>query len=199
MGMSAPTLTEHRSPWVVVARADDIWVSAEVVNLQKQGGSVVRLEGRELGEPASLFATFARELSFPGYFGHNWDALVDCLRDWHGHGADTKDLAVVIDRADELAGSDFLGLFISVLCQAAWHANLQLDADGCPHEPWSPFALHFVFLLTETTPVAFAEPAATGMDVGVALTDGRVTATLTGTDWPGADPVKPFRATPPQS
>jgi hypothetical protein len=105
----------------------------------------------------------------------------------------------VIDRADELAGSDFLGLFISVLCQAAWHANLQLDAGGCPHEPWSPFALHFVFLLTETTPVAFAEPAATGMDVGVALTDGRVTATLTGTDWPGADPVRPFRATPPQS
>lgn len=121
---------------------------------------------------------------------------MDCLRDWHGHGADTEDLAVLIDRADELAGTDFLGLFISVLCQAAWHANLQLDADGCPHEPWSPFALHSVFLLTETTPVAFAEPAATGMDVGVAFIDGRLTVTLTGTDWPGADPVTPFKTTP---
>ncbi|MEU9742669.1 barstar family protein [Micromonospora chersina] len=196
--MSTATLTERQSPWVVVTRADDPWVRAEVVKLQKQGGSVVRLEGRELGEPASLFTTFARELSFPGYFGHNWHALVDCLHDWHGHGADTKDLAVLIDRADNLATADFLGLFISVLCEAAWRANLQLDADGFPHEHWSPFALHFVFLLTETAPAAFAEPAATGMDVGVALTDGRLTATLTGTDWPGADSVTQFRTDPPR-
>jgi hypothetical protein len=93
MGMSTLTLTERQSPWVVVTRADDPWVSAEVVKLEKRGGTVVRLEGWKLREPPSLFATFARELSFPGYFGHNWDALVDCLRDWHGHGADTKDLA----------------------------------------------------------------------------------------------------------
>lgn len=77
MAMSALTLTERHSPWVVVTAADDPWASAEVVKLQKQGGSVVRLDGRELREPASLFATFARELSFPGYFGHNSDALVD--------------------------------------------------------------------------------------------------------------------------
>jgi len=59
MDMSTPTLTEHQSPWVVVTRADDPWVSSEVVKLQKQGGSVVRLEGRELREPASLLAAFA--------------------------------------------------------------------------------------------------------------------------------------------
>ena len=193
--MNAPTLTERQSPWVVVTRADDPWVREEVGELQKQGGSVVRLQGRELSEPASLFAAFARELSFPGYFGHNWDALVDCLHDWHGHGADTRDLAVLIDGADELASVDFLGLFISVLCEAAWKANLQLDADGYPHAHWSPFALHFVFLLTETAPVAFAEPAATGRDVGVTLTHGRLTAILSGTDWPGADPVTPFHTT----
>jgi hypothetical protein len=192
MDMSIPILTERQSPWVVVTREDDPWLHAELVELQKRGGSVVRLEGRELREPTSLFATFARDLSFPGYFGHNWDALVDCLRDWHGHGASTKDLAVVIDRADGLATADFLGLFVSVLCQAAWHANLQLDADGCPHEPWSPFALHFVFLLTEVAPVDFADPAATGVDVGVAVHDGRLTATLTGPAWPGADPIIPF-------
>lgn len=184
--MSTPTLTGRRPPWVVVTPADDPWVGAETVELVKRGGTVARLDGRELREPASLFAAFARELAFPGYFGHNWDALVDCLRDWHGHGADTNDLAVLIDKADALAEASFLGLFVSVLCQAAWHANLQLDADGFPQDPWSPFALHFVFLLAETTPTAFAEGAASGMDVGVALTDGRLTATLTGNDWPGA-------------
>jgi hypothetical protein len=30
---------------------------------------------------AELFSTFARDLSFPTYFGDNWDALNDMLRD----------------------------------------------------------------------------------------------------------------------
>jgi len=133
-----------------------------------------------------LFAAFARELSFPAYFGHNWHALVDCLHDWHGHGADSRALAVLIDGADELARADFLGLFVVMLCEAACRANLQLDADGLPDTgPFrQPFALHFVFLLDEAQPETFAEPAATDTDVEVALTDGRVTATLSGPHWP---------------
>ncbi|MBG0568692.1 hypothetical protein [Actinoplanes aureus] len=40
---------------------------------------------------------------------------------------------------------------IAMLCDAAWKANLQLHADGNPHAgPFRrPFALHFVFLLSE--------------------------------------------------
>jgi hypothetical protein len=199
MNMITPTLTERRSPWVVVTRFDDPWVNAEVGTLQKQGGRVVRLDGRELRNPASLFAAFARELGFPSYFGRNWDALADCLHDWHGHGTDAKDLAVLIDPADHLAGADFLGVFVSVLCQAAWKANLQLDADGNPHEFWSPFALHFVLLLREATPADFAVPAASDADVSVALSDGRLTATLTGADWPSAGLPMPFTMNPPET
>ncbi|WP_144126658.1 barstar family protein [Catellatospora sichuanensis] len=184
--MSTPTLTERRSPWVVFTRADDPWVSAEVTQLRDQGGRVFRLDGKELREPASLFAAFAREMSFPGYFGHNWDALADCLHDWHGHGSSTKNVAIVIDNADELLGAKFLGLFVSVLCQAAWQANLQLDADGVPLGDRPPFSLHFVFLLADTLPAAFVDAAASGMDVGVTLKDGRLAVTLTGEDWPGA-------------
>lgn len=63
----------------------------------------------------------------------------------------------MIGEADVLLGADFLGLFISVLCQAAWKANLQLDADGLPDGERVPFVLHFVFLLERTVPADFAE------------------------------------------
>ncbi|WP_229070492.1 barstar family protein [Actinoplanes sp. DH11] len=166
-------------------------MATEVTRLREREGTVVRLAGRELRNPASLFAVFARELSFPGYFGHNWDALVDCLHDWHGHETAGQGLAVLIDDSDHLAEADFLGVFFSVLCEAGWKANLQLDADGVPHESWSPFPLHFVFLLTEVAPSAFAQGAASGADVDVGLVDGRLVATLAGIEWPGSAPVTP--------
>jgi hypothetical protein len=144
-----------------------------------------------LYSPASIFTVFARELSFPGYFGHNWDALVDCLHDWHGHETAGQGLAVLIDDSDHLAHADFLGAFFSVLCEAGWKANLQLDADGIPHESWPPFPLHFVFLLSDIAPDTFADSAASGADVDVMLADGRLIATRTGTDWPGSAPVTP--------
>ncbi|WP_407288923.1 barstar family protein [Streptomyces sp. BP-8] len=88
-------------------------------------------------EPAIRVATALRRV--PGSRGHNWDALVDCLHDRHGHEGHTDDVVVLIEHADGLRDADFLGLFVSVLCQAAWKANLQLDADGVPnHRP--PFA-----------------------------------------------------------
>lgn len=61
---------------------------------------------------------------------------------------------------------------------AAELARLWLDADGIPHDLWSPFPLHFVF----------APGAAFGVDVSVALTDGRLLATHTIPDRPGDEP-----------
>jgi len=33
--------------------------------------------------PRQLFELFYRLLTLPGYFGFNWNALFDCLRDFH--------------------------------------------------------------------------------------------------------------------
>ena len=43
--------------------------------------------------------------------------------------------------------------------------------------------MHFVFLLTDIAPSAFAEGAAAGTDVNVGLVDGRLVAALAGIDW----------------
>ncbi|MEU9117199.1 barstar family protein [Streptomyces sp. NPDC048483] len=179
-----PTLTERRSPWVVFTSAADPWPAAETATLVRQNGLVLRLDGRELRDAASLFRTFARELSFAGHFGHNWDALVDCLHDWHGPGHGNQDLAILIDHADDLRQADFLGLLVSVLAQAAWNFNLRIDADGNLDAWRQRIVQHFVFLLDHTAPAAFAEGAARGTDVVVALSDGRLLATLTDIDWP---------------
>ncbi|WP_053785556.1 barstar family protein [Streptomyces sp. XY332] len=196
--MNAPVLTQTRSPWVVFTSSDDPWVTRETAALDAQGGIIFHLDGREMTQPASLFHAFARDLSFLGYFGHNWDALVDCLHDWHGPGHGEQNVAVLIDNADGLLDAEFLPLFVSVLCEAAWKANLRLDADGIRDEDLSPFALHFVFLLEHTPPAAFAESVSKGQDVGLGFLDGRLTATLASLQWPGSDPVTPFPQLPPR-
>ena len=43
---------------------------------------VVVLDTREAVDKAAFLAACARDLDFPDYFGHNWDALADCLSDF---------------------------------------------------------------------------------------------------------------------
>lgn len=44
---------------------------------------VVRI-GKHVSNKQALLAELARGLSLPSYFGHNWDALDECLRDLDG-------------------------------------------------------------------------------------------------------------------
>jgi hypothetical protein len=185
--MTEPSLTECREPWVIFTRADDPWVDGEAQRLRDAGGAVVRLDGRELLEPGSLMAAFAREVDLPAYFSHNWDSLAASLHERHSHTAATSDLAILIEHADPLLGADHLGLFVAVLCQGAWQANLRIDGDGYLDVDYNERnALHVVFLLDETDPAEFAGPAATDEDVWVELVDGRLTASNTGEEFPAA-------------
>lgn len=46
-------------------------------------GSLVVTIPAGIRRKRALLGILARELYFPGYFGWNWDALSDCLRDLH--------------------------------------------------------------------------------------------------------------------
>ena len=43
---------------------------------------IVALDTRGAGDKAAFLAACARDLHFPDYFGGNWDAFEECLRDF---------------------------------------------------------------------------------------------------------------------
>ncbi|MFE6749150.1 barstar family protein [Kitasatospora purpeofusca] len=61
---------------------------------------------------AALFAEWAGALSFPGYFGHNWDAFEECLNDallppgTGAAGATAPRLLVLVAEADALLADE---------------------------------------------------------------------------------------------
>ncbi|HSQ70463.1 MAG TPA: barstar family protein, partial [Steroidobacteraceae bacterium] len=67
-----------------------------------------------------LLEHLARDLGFPGWFGRNWDALSDCLRDLEWHPA-AEGYLLVLEHADGLAASapDVLEVALDILRDAA--------------------------------------------------------------------------------
>jgi len=79
-----PTLQIHlcnaTPPWsalLVVPRG----TSASGVVKTPHGYALRTIQGKKCRTPSGLFNEFARALAFPDYFGHNWDALEECLAD----------------------------------------------------------------------------------------------------------------------
>jgi RNAse (barnase) inhibitor barstar len=155
------SLTQKISPWVVFAPCGDSLLEKQVRELQERGGIVRHLNAEKMRNPASLFHEFAQSLGFPGYFGHNWDALVDCLDDLHSDWHGNANVAIVINNADLILKADHLSLLVSVLCQAAERANSSVDLDGDPLDR-PAIALHFIFLTQNGAHEELAESLARG-------------------------------------
>jgi Barstar (barnase inhibitor) len=77
---------------------------------------LVRVPGG-LSEKSDLLQWFASNLQFPDYYGENWDALVDCLRDlsWIHHHR-----VVLFHDCLPLAGhNEWLSIYLDILGIAA--------------------------------------------------------------------------------
>jgi RNAse (barnase) inhibitor barstar len=95
--------------------------SAGVVHLPKDGASAileatkvlsyscVEVDLTSVHDKEGLLTTFAEALAFPPWFGHNWDALEDCLTDMSW--CEAEGYVLILRHADHLharAEGDFL-------------------------------------------------------------------------------------------
>lgn len=89
------------------------------------GFSIHRIDLAEARDKSSLLKQLAAALAFPGWFGHNWDALSDCLNDLSWVPADGH--LMLLEHCDNFQAShegDF-AILLQVFAEAAvaWRAE----------------------------------------------------------------------------
>ncbi|MFD9537378.1 barstar family protein [Streptomyces sp. NPDC060010] len=153
--MTSFDVTKPETPWVIFGPREAVEFKEQTETLRAAGGRVYEVHARDLTDEARVLDAFARAVGVPGYFGWNWDALVDCLDDLHEPVTGGVGIVVVVHGADVLLGADHLKVFMMVLCLAADRANTAVDPDGCLRD--QPVVIeHFVFLLDNVRAEEFA-------------------------------------------
>jgi RNAse (barnase) inhibitor barstar len=128
------------------------WSSLLVVPGKSSNASLVKappgfalrlIQGKKCGTPSSLFGEFARALDFPDYFGHNWDALEECLADFEWLPAKGYVLLITDAHAVLPDDEDEYETLLEVLSDAgeAWSKGQTTDGRRAP--------FHGVFVVTE--------------------------------------------------
>ena len=81
-----------------------------------EGALVVRIPAKARGKE-KLLGVLAAKLRFPSYFGHNWDALDECLRDlsWL---ADQPRVVIVHEALPFSSAGEALAIYQSILADA---------------------------------------------------------------------------------
>ncbi len=140
------TLYTHLSnatpPWsglLIVPRGA---VATTLVNAPRE--FVLRtIQGKKCRTPSGLFDEFARVLAFPEYFGHNWDALEECLADFEWLPAKGYILLITDAHAVLPDDEEEYETLLEVLSDAgeAWSKGQTADGRRAP--------FHAFFLVTE--------------------------------------------------
>ncbi|MEV0308672.1 RNAse (barnase) inhibitor barstar [Nonomuraea fuscirosea] len=105
------------------------------------GPAPMVVDGRACATRAAFFAEVARALRLPGYFGRNWDALTDALRDL---GA----VALVVEHAEDLLTGEPPEQFGALLAVFGDAAGSGVTLTLCTDEEHEPLLRHRVTDLT---------------------------------------------------
>jgi RNAse (barnase) inhibitor barstar len=121
---------------------------ALIVSAAKAGGfAAYSVNLAKAGNKAQMLAAIAKGMEFPDWFGHNFDALADCLANMAWHRADGY--GVLLEHCDGIHGKaeqDFVGA-LQVFEQAAsdWREAgipfwclVEMQADGIAWLPTEP-------------------------------------------------------------
>ena len=57
------------------------WLRQTGADLAARGIAVATIDGARIRDKETFLEEFARELKFPDYFGNNWDAFEECMKD----------------------------------------------------------------------------------------------------------------------
>lgn len=98
----------------------------------------IRIDLSDCTDKATLLARFATALHFPDWFGHNWDALSDCLTDLSWLPARHYRVELAQPQALRTAAPETLDTALEILGEAA--------------EFWADEGVLFEFALSETPP-----------------------------------------------
>jgi RNAse (barnase) inhibitor barstar len=85
----------------LTSRAGATTIAAQA---ERGGWRFFHLEGKHIASKAEFLQACAEAMRFPGYFGHNWDALEDSLRDLSWAPA-TRGYVVLYDGAGQFAAA----------------------------------------------------------------------------------------------
>ena len=95
-------------------RIDVFTFVPNTVGFVENDAFVARIAGN-IQSTQQLFELFYRLLALPGYFGFNWNALFDCLRDFHW--VNEKNIVIIHDDLPELDALE-MRIYLEVLSDA---------------------------------------------------------------------------------
>ncbi|MCX5374988.1 barstar family protein [Streptomyces sp. NBC_00091] len=101
--MTEETSAMHIAPWMHVTtpgggiRLDELLPASGSVH-------VARLNGQDMPDEIATFQKFDETLKFPEYFGWNWNAFYDCLRDLQWLSSDYH--VLIIESAESVLSAD---------------------------------------------------------------------------------------------
>ncbi|WP_281066504.1 barstar family protein [Streptomyces sp. PvR006] len=108
----------HLAPWLHIVSTNG---GVPLDELLPGSGSVyvARLDGRKMSDDVSTLQQFDEALKFPSYFGWNWNAFNDCLRDLQWLASDHH--VLIIESAEQALSEDQEGH--SQLLKNLWQAG----------------------------------------------------------------------------